>query len=312
VIWLAWRQQRTETVIAALLLLLAAVVLVPTGLHMASVYDHDGIAACLAHPTDSCDQTLGLFTSRWDSLANLVAWFNLLPGLVGVLFAAPLVLELEHGTHRLAWTQSVTRDRWLAIRVALIACATVLAMLVFTFAMTWWRAPLDRVGGRMQDGFDFEGIVPIAYGLFAAAVVLAVGVVLRRTAAAVGLALVVYVALRIGIEGWARPHYRAPIHETTTGSRLPDLHGAWVITETRGLRLPHGSTIDPAVASSCANGKVIDRACLASHGIVEYATAVYHPASRFWLFQGMETAIFLGLALALGAFAVVWIRRRVS
>lgn len=116
-IWASWRQQRTETVIAALLLLLAAALLLPTGLHMASIYDRDGIAACLAHPTSDCRQTLELFTSRWDSLLNLVGWFNLLPGLVGVLFAVPLVLEFEHGTHRLAWTQSVTRDHWLATRL---------------------------------------------------------------------------------------------------------------------------------------------------------------------------------------------------
>ena len=36
-IWLAWRQQRTETLIAALLLALVVALLVPTGLHVASV-----------------------------------------------------------------------------------------------------------------------------------------------------------------------------------------------------------------------------------------------------------------------------------
>ena len=35
-------------------------------------------------------------------------------------------------------------------------------------------------------------------------------------------------------------------------------------------------------------------------------------SSWFWLFQGIESAIFGGLALALLGFAVLWIRRRVS
>jgi hypothetical protein len=90
VIWLTWRQQRTEALIAAFALALAAAVLVPTGLHMASVYDHEGIGACLAHPTSSCRDSLDSFAGRWDALVNLVGWFNLLPILIGALLAAPL------------------------------------------------------------------------------------------------------------------------------------------------------------------------------------------------------------------------------
>ena len=255
---------------------------------------------------------MSLFEGRWDAIVNLVAWFNLLPGLIGVLLAGPLVLELEHGTYRLAWTQSVTRDRWLAARLSLIAAGAVVTTVAFTLAMTWWRDPLDRVGGRWNEGFNFEGLVPSAYALFAAALVVATGVVLRRAAAAIGITLVVFVALRLGIEGWVRPHYRPAIHRTWTGSG-PDLHGAWVLSEMRGLRSPGGQPIDPATAISCMTDvKQFDRACLARHDAVEFASAVFHPASRFWLFQGIEAGIFLALALALGAFAVVWIRRRVA
>jgi hypothetical protein len=46
------------------------------------------------------------------------------------------------------------------------------------------------------------------------------------------------------------------------------------------------------------------------HGL--YNLAVFQPASRFWLFQGIETAIFGGLALILLAFAVWWTQNRVS
>ena len=42
------------------------------------------------------------------------------PAVVGAFWGAPLVArELEAGTHRLAWTQSVTRGRWLATRLGL-------------------------------------------------------------------------------------------------------------------------------------------------------------------------------------------------
>ncbi len=36
------------------------------------------------------------------------------------------------------------------------------------------------------------------------------------------------------------------------------------------------------------------------------------PADRFWALQAMETALFLGLALALVAFAFWWVRRRIG
>ena len=42
------------------------------------------------------------------------------------------------------------------------------------------------------------------------------------------------------------------------------------------------------------------------------AGVVYQPASRFWLLQGIEAAIFGTLALALLSVAVWWIRNRVS
>jgi len=64
----------------------------------------------------------------------------------------------------------------------------------------------------------------------------------------------------------------------------------------------------PAEATS--HRKFGDASCLAQHGVFNHA--IYHPASRFWLFQGIVAAIFLGLALALGGFAVWWIRDRVS
>ena len=58
-------------------------------------------------------QAIDAFNSQFDSLNSLIAWMTLVPGLIGVLLAAPFVLEFEQGTHRLAWTQSVSRRRWL-------------------------------------------------------------------------------------------------------------------------------------------------------------------------------------------------------
>jgi len=119
-----------------------------------------------------------------------------------------LLLEFERGTFRLAWTQSLTRGRWLTARLGLIGIAALSAALLLTLLMTWWREPLDHVGARMPDGFDFEGLVPSAYTLFAAALMIAIGVVLRRTAASIGLGFVAFFVARIVICDLGAPSLR--------------------------------------------------------------------------------------------------------
>ena len=127
---------------------------------------------------------------------NFVGWLNLVPVLLGALIAAPLVLEFERGP---SGSPDAERESRPLARDAdcLVVAASLAAGLAFALLMTWWRDPLDDVHGRFADAFDLEGVVPPAYTLFAAALVLALGVALRRAAAAIGLALVVFLVLRI-------------------------------------------------------------------------------------------------------------------
>src|SRR5690242_14249621 len=144
---------------------------------MASAYHHDGLASCVgANPGAACDEAIHNFTSRFESLGNLVAWATLVPGLIGVLLAAPFLLDLENGTYRLAWTQSVTRRRWVAGKLAVATGSAVVGALALTALMTWWHTPLVHVDGRMDASvFDSEGTVVVGYTLFALGLALAVG-----------------------------------------------------------------------------------------------------------------------------------------
>jgi hypothetical protein len=314
VTWLAWRQQRTEMLVAALVLALLAALLVPTGLHMDSVYAHDHLATCVTQPKGSCGSAISSFDHRFEHLGGLLAWLNLVPGLVGILLAAPFVLELEHGTFRLAWTQSLTRRRWLSTKLALIGLGALAAALVMTLLMTWWRAPLDHLHGRMeQNVFDFEGVVPFAYILFAVALVLAIGAVLRRTVLAIGLASLGYLALRLSVQTWIRQNYVAPVRRVwPVGQAGPvNLDKAWNLQSGPSDRYGHPLANANTIFATCARDpKRLDSTCARAHGI--YNLAVFQPASRFWLFQGIETAIFGGLALILLALAVWWTQKKVS
>jgi hypothetical protein len=313
VIWLSWRLQRSELVIVAGLLALAAALLVPTGIHMASVFSSTGLGACLVHSTPGCSDAMDSFHSRFDNLGNLIGWFNLLPGIAGALIAAPLVLDLEHGTFRLAWTQSISPRRWLASRLLVILATAIAVSLVFTALLTWWWGPLDSLGGRMSEGFDFEGIVPIAYTLYAVGLVLAAGVLTRRAATAVGAGIVGFLGMRLWVSGWLRPDYMAPVHRTWTHGSGPDLRGALIINQTNRLQLASGHTAHPGDLSACfTGGKGLDPACLAAHHVTQVSSVIYQPASRFWSFQLIEASIFAGLAVALVAFSAWWIRSRIA
>ncbi len=134
-------------------------------------------------------QTTFLRTDRtlFDLLGFLVLF---VPALLGVFLGAPLVArELEHGTHRLAWTQSVSRTRWLAVKIAVIGLAGMAVAGFVSLFVTWWAHPLDRVRMDQYAFFDQRGVVPVAYAAFAIALGVACGIFLRRTLPAMAATL---------------------------------------------------------------------------------------------------------------------------
>jgi hypothetical protein len=317
-IWLTWRQQRLEMVIGGAALMVVVVFLLLTGQQMASAYQQTGLAACLAHDPSpgSCQSIASAFHTRFLSVTGVITWLNFLPLVLGVLLAAPFVLDLEQGTYRLAWTQSITRRQWLTVRLGLIVAGAVLAAFGLTALMTWWNTPLDHLGSRLAVGqFDFEGSVPVAYTVFAAALCLAAGSLLRRSVPAIGLTLAVYLATRVILLTWVRYHYLPPVtkhvpmgSDATTASRADYFMGATASLPKGIMRLCLGGSLQPPPAGTAAAHQV--EACFGQHGV--FASVIYQPASRFWLFQGIESAIFLVLAAALLALTTWWVRYRLA
>lgn len=318
-IWVGWRLQRVETVIVVIILALIAALLIPTGIEMASRYDHDGLSACVgASNTPPCEQAISAFTGRFDAIVSLTNWLNLIPGVIGISLAAPLLLELENGTYRLAWTQGITRRRWLTVKLGMAALAAVLAALAMTGLVMWWRVPLDHLHGRMETNvFDTEGIVGVGYALFALALSLAIGALWRRTVPALIVGFAGYAAARIFVQAWLRQRYETP-HTITWPARAgftnPKLDKAWVLDLRPTDRLGHpiAPPLNPLHACERVAKKgiqIVDPSCLPAD---LYNHAVYQPASRFWLFQGIETAMFGGVAVVLILFAAWWIHERAS
>ncbi len=317
-IWVSWREQRAETIVAALIVAVVAALLIPSGLHMASAYDHDGVAACVGAPTSpACDEVVHSFTSQFDRLGNLIAWLTLVPGIIGVLLAAPFVLQLEHGTYRLDWTQSVSPRRWIVTKLGLAVGVALAASLALIGFITWWRGPLVRVEGRMDNSvFDSVGTVALGYTLFALGLALAIGVVWRRAAPAVLVAFGAYFGVRLFVDVWLRQRL-VPARVLTWKASAPDppgLRHAWVISEVPSDRFGHPVQphVTRAQVEACAKGAGNLKGCLFGNFHPGFTHAVFEPASRFWTMQLVETGLFAGAAIALIGFAAWWTDRRAA
>jgi len=217
VIWLSWRQLRAQAAVAAVAVLAVAVVAGLTGPRLADLARSSASVFDLLTGTDTTLFYAGLL---------LMA---LAPALVGAFLGAPLVArELEAGTYRLAWTQSVSRRRWLASKLTLTVAAAALALGAASLAVTWWSASLDGAVSQTHGGlpehltpvtFAMRGVVPVGYAAFAVILGATAGAVLRRTLPAMAVTLALYAALQVVVPIWVRPHLVPPVSSTIAFSR---------------------------------------------------------------------------------------------
>ncbi|WP_405937941.1 hypothetical protein OG338_15870 [Streptomyces sp. NBC_00726] len=122
-----------------------------------------------------------------------------LPTLIGLFVAGPVIgRELEDGTYRLSWSQSVSPARWLAARLAvpgaLIAGVTVLSAV---FAWGWSRTYETDYPAKSTEPlvYGVMGPVPVASALLGLALGALIALLLRRALASMTLTVVVSLAL---------------------------------------------------------------------------------------------------------------------
>ncbi len=321
-IWLTWRQHRTEALVIGVALAALAILFVLTGLDIRASYHALGVDACVANPTSNpnCNEFIRAFEDTNGALAQALPWLNFIPVLIAMLVGAPLVArELENGTQRLVWTQSVTRGRWLAVKLALIVGGCLVVAALLSLLIAWWRFPFDALTGKFSpDPFDLEGIAPLSYMAFAVLLAVAAGVLLRRAIPAMVLTLALFLAVRLPVDNLLRPHYQPPL--TTTYSVLADDPNlgvnAWIVdsgfVDASGHHLSDDQVFQPCDTQAGTPGLIKQSVfqCIAARGISLYI--VYQPGSRYWTFQAIETALYALLAAALLALTVYWVRRRLN
>lgn len=208
--WVAWRQFRTQALVTIGLLGAFAALVLVTGLHLRDLYSSLGGAQCRAR--HGCQELLGQETVP---AALLGPALLAIPALLGMFWGAPLLgRELESGTYRLAWTQGITRRRWLLAKVLLIGIVTLAVAGLASWLVSWWYAPLDALNlDRLEPGvFTARGIVAVGYAGLAFALGVGSGALARRTLPAMAATLFGFLAARLAFTYWVRPHLLASRH----------------------------------------------------------------------------------------------------
>jgi len=284
--WVIWRQYRATAAVAGAILAAFAVLFLITGLQDATRW-HAALASCAKDRTcGNLSQLVSLTTGPVDGPVYTLTILTLaVPLLFGMFWGSPAVAgERETGTVQFAWTQSVTRRRWLSVK-------------------TSWLL--------------------LAGAVFAVALGIAAGTLIGRSLPAFAATAGVFLAVRLVITYWVRVHFMPAVTTIHSVTQSFTQKGAyWQLAQ--GAVLPSGQLTTKLIANpgtieqfpgatfpaSCSQAQPMNSilACLAHLGYRSFVT--YQPGYRFWPFQFIETGIFVTLAAALIAGAFFLLRRR--
>jgi hypothetical protein len=254
---------------------------------------------------DYCD--MGPAYQHYDLVVGLApAALTVAPLLIGAWAGASLIgRELESGTAKLAWTQSVTPARWLAAKLALPAAVlSAGTLLLVQLHRMMWQAHTDQWGTRgvwqwhESSIFIANGPAALAHVLLGLAVGVLVGLLTRRSLSSLGYGFFALGGLLYALE-LARP-YLWPARTATTPAT--EGHPAYIgMTVDEGGITPTGDRVpNPCLTSeNCVLGRDV---------VTHYRD--YHPASHFWPLQLVETGIVVAVTALLVPAAFHLLRRR--
>jgi len=313
-IWLTWRQMRAQTLWTAGLLAATAAYLLYLATDIRESYRLN-VTDC----TNACDDAAFILSNAYGTPLQLIGLLLLAcPALIGAFWGAPLITrELETGTHRLVWSQSVTRKRWLAVKLVIVGGVSVAFTGALSLLLSWAAAPFDAlVDSRFEPlTFAARDLTPFGYALLAFALGLTVGVLVRKTLVAMAVTLVAFLAFQVVIAAFVRPHFAEPVTETIawvdantignidTFGIGPDgagiqgftIPGAWVLSDYIPVDKPDGTEVTEADIEACGTLKPDE--CIAAMDATFDVT--YQPADRYWQFQWIELGIATGLSALL-------------
>lgn len=325
-IWLTWRQFRTQAVVALTALAALATYLVILGYQMRNAYTTD-ILGC--QPAN-CTSARRDFAEAYEAQVALIGALLLgVPALIGAFWGAPMVTrELEEKTDRLVWNQSITRTRWLAVKLTLLTVVSMAVTGLYSLLLTWSASRYDELIGERFGALTFasRNIAPIGYAAFALLLGTVIGLLVRRTLPSMALALALFAVIQILMPTALRQHLMTPVTSTVkldaeaiaradfmgfgeSGAEIAGytMPGAWSLTSSSQVFNADGTPYTAEQAEQCGQSAPQEAmACTAALNL--HFSYTYQPADRYWRFQWIELSAFLGLTMSLAGFGLWRIR----
>jgi ABC-type transport system involved in multi-copper enzyme maturation permease subunit len=265
---------------------------------------------CLNPSNLTCTPDQLATLSIFDKLNHWVSEVYLaIPLVLGIFVGAPLMgRELENRTHRLLWTQGITPLEWLTSRtLSATAFVLMVAGAVGLACVPWLLLAGSVVGPWGQ----FDSSLPVfeSYVFFAMLLALAMGVVTARAIPAMAIAGGLWIGIRIAFAIFVRPVLLPPlVRLASLGGQQTDWFIGRAYIDAAGHQISRPQ-VDALLRQLGGGGPDLD-ATLQQHGI--FIANTYQPASRFWVFQGMESIVFILLGLICLGIAIAWVRWRLA
>lgn len=297
-LWLTWRQHRTQLFVTLGLLAAVGGVLLLSGQAALDAANGHLTSSCRGGGVPCVETDAGL-EDLYQKIYPMIAMLPFVPLLAGIFWGAPLLArEYERNTHQLAWTQSVSRGRWLGVKFGVLALCAALAGLLSGRMFDAW---LELFPGKARtltetSYFGAAGIAPAAWWLFAFTLGAAAGVLVRKTLPAIAITVAVFVVASVALLV-LRPHYAEPVRSIGAD---PSAKGGLIVDV--GRVAPDGREFRAFDdVPGCRQGRGMTE-CAEAAGYRDFT--VYQPATRFWRFQWTEAGILLAATAVLGGVAV--------
>jgi ABC-type transport system involved in multi-copper enzyme maturation permease subunit len=328
-IWVSWRRQRAQLITLLGVLIVGAGVIALLRSNMLGAITSAQLTSCVNLPLQECaePEAAKAFQEAWSNPMDMARMLIIgAPALIGVFIGAPLFArELEQGTHVLAFTQSVSRTRWMSSKLVIALAPALVVLVVLQFLVSWWLSAAGTLGPSKNGAFTalnfgIGHVSPVGYALFAFALGTFLGVVSRRTLVAMTAGLGAFVVVRFALSGLVdrlvpaqrvevAPDKQLTVHED--GSLVIDY--GWLDTAGQPVAEDKVSTLLQACKKTPSGAGTPESqqeylACLPKSGLAkQYADFI--PQSQAWQVHLIDASIFCALAVLL-LVGTTWALRR--
>lgn len=312
-IWVTWHRYRVRFLVLAVYIVLLIVGMFLT--EHAYEIANTSFGSCPA-----CSSALSNAQSNGTYVSVGVA---LVPLLIGLVLGAPIVAsEFESKTNRLAWSQGMTRTKWLIRTWSILAVGTVALMSVLVLFTQWWATHIVTSSGNggaliQPEQMLITGVDPIASALLALTLGMFVGVIARRYLSPYATSVIAMIAIGVAIQWFALPRLAPTTFKATIDGGLPHYPlNAWNVgSGFVGIRSGPRATSVASVVRYCMSphSGLVSKVganqweCLAIRNVRQ--VIFFQPASHYWILQWREAGIYAVLAGLLLGLSIWSVRR---